>query len=281
MNFVFPILAAVLQAGSFTFDKVVLSMRRVTFKTYTGVSFPLIFLITLVIFTIFRPPLSFELFSGNLLWLILASIGLTIVTNLIFYRALDDDKLSEIQTLDLLRSIPVIIFASIIFTSERNFTVVIPALIASLAVIWSHWEHHHFKIAKNTLPFLIWSLSVAPVGAAVSKILLENWNPISLELIRSGAVALVLGPLFFRYAQKISAKAFSILLVTNILTSVAWILFYFSYQRSGIVYTLLVFSIQPLLVYLASVFFLRESIHWKKVVAFAVVLVSIMTAQLI
>jgi len=270
-----------LQAGSFTFDKVVLSMRRVTFKTYTGVSFPLIFLITLVIFTIFRPPLSFELFSGNLLWLILASIGLTIVTNLIFYRALDDDKLSEIQTLDLLRSIPVIIFASIIFTSERNFTVVIPALIASLAVIWSHWEHHHFKIAKNTLPFLIWSLSVAPVGAAVSKILLENWNPISLELIRSGAVALVLGPLFFRYAQKISAKAFSILLVTNILTSVAWILFYFSYQRSGIVYTLLVFSIQPLLVYLASVFFLRESIHWKKVVAFAVVLVSIMTAQLI
>ena len=44
MTFLFPILAAILQAGSLTLDKVVLSIRRVNFKTYTGVSFPLIFL---------------------------------------------------------------------------------------------------------------------------------------------------------------------------------------------------------------------------------------------
>ena len=147
MNFLFPILAAILQAGSFTIDKVVLSIRRVNFKTYTGISFPLIFLITLVIFFIFRPPLSFDLLAGNLWWLLLISVGMTIVTNLIFYRALDDDKLGEIQTLDLLHAIPIIIFASIFFADERNFFVVIPALIASSAVIWSHWEHHHLKIS--------------------------------------------------------------------------------------------------------------------------------------
>jgi len=121
MNFLFPILAAILQAGSFTLDKVVLSIRRVNFKTYTGVSFPLIFLITLVIFFIFRPPLSLDLLAGNLRWLLLISVGMTIVTNLIFYRALDDDKLGEIQTLDLLHSIPIIIFASVFFADERNF----------------------------------------------------------------------------------------------------------------------------------------------------------------
>ena len=275
MNFLFPILAAILQAGSFTLDKVVLSIRRVNFKTYTGVSFPLIFLITLVIFFIFRPPLSFDLLAGNLWWLLLVSIGMTIVTNLVFYRALDDDKLGEIQTLDLLHAIPIIIFASIIFADERNFLVIIPALVASSAVIWSHWEHHRFKIAKHTLPFLIWSLSVAPIGASISKVLLASWNPISLELVRAGAVALILGPLFARYAQKVSFKAFSLLLATNILTSIAWILFYFSYQRSGIIYTILVFSLQPLLVYLASVFFLKEPFHWKKATAFAIVLLSI------
>jgi drug/metabolite transporter (DMT)-like permease len=65
------------------------------------------------------------------------------------------------------------------------------------------------------------------------------------------------------------------------LTSVAWILFYFSYQRSGIIYTILIFSLQPLLVYLASVFFLKESLYWKKAVAFIVVLLSIAVAQVI
>lgn len=223
-------------------------MRRVNFKTYTGVSFPLIFLIDADNFSFFRPTLSFDLLAGNLWMLLIVSIRITIVTNLIFYRALDDDKLGEIQTIDLLRNIPIIIFASIIFADERNFAVVIPAFVAFAAVIWSHWEHHHFKIAKHTLPFVVWSLSVAPIGASVSKVLLASWSPISLELVRAGAVALILGPLFAKYAQKISFKAFLLLLATNILTSIAWILFYFSYQRSGIIYTILIFSLQPLLV---------------------------------
>ena len=281
MNFIFPILAALLQAGSFILDKVVLSIRRVSFKTYMGVSFPLIFIITLIIFLIFRPPLSMELLSGNLRWLLLISIGMAIITNLMFYRALDDDGLGEIQTFDLLHNIPIIIFASVIFSDERNFIVIIPALVASLAVIWSHWEHHHFKIMKKTAPYLVWTLIAAPFGASISKTLLDNWNPISLELVRSGALAIIIGPLFFRFASKIPLKGFLILLGTNVLTTVAWILFYFSYQRSGIVYTILIFSIQPLLVYFASLLVLKEKLHWKKAVAFAVVLVSIIIAQVI
>jgi drug/metabolite transporter (DMT)-like permease len=280
MNFLFPFLAAVLQAGSFTLDKVVLSIKQVNFKTYTGVSFPLVFLITLGIFLIFRPPLSLDLLAGNLWWLLLISVGMTIFSNLIFYRALDDDKLGEIQTLDLLRNIPIIIFSSIIFADERNLTVIVPALIASIAVIWSHWEHHHFKIAKHTLPFLIWSLCAASIGAPIIKILLDSWNPISLELVRSGITALVLGPLFFKQAAKISLKAFLLLLSTNILTSIAWILFYFSYQQSGIIYTILIFSLQPLLVYLAATLLLKEKLHWKKTVAFAAVLLSIGAVQI-
>jgi len=281
MNFLLPILAAILQAGSFTFDKVVLSIRRVNFKTYMGVSFPLIFLITLVIFLIFRPPLSFELLTGTLGILLIVSIGMTIVTNLIFYRALHDDQLGEIQTIDLLHNIPIIIAASIIFTDERNFAVIVPALIASLAIIWSHWEHHHFTIKKHSLPFLVWSLTAASFGAPIAKALLASWNPISLELIRSGATALILGPLFFRYAKKVPLKGLLILLLTNIFTSIAWILFYFSYQRSGIVYTILIFSLQPLLVYIASVVFLKEPFAWKKAIAFGAVLASIGIAQVI
>lgn len=281
MNFLFPFLAVILQASSLTLDKTILLFRRIGYKTYIGVSFPLIFVVDLVAFLIFRPPLSLELFYGSIGWFVLFSIIITIIHNIFFYRALKNDTLGEIQTLDLLKVIPTIFLISFIFSDERNLFIIIPALTASLATIWSHWEHHHFKIAKKTWPFLIWVLLAAPVDAALSKVILTTWNPISLELISSGVVALILGIVFYRQIQKVTLKVFYYLVATNILTSIAWIMFYFSYRRLGIIYTVLIISLQPLLVYFASIFILKERIQSKKVIAFAVVLISIVVARVI
>ncbi len=281
MNFLIPILAAVLQAGSFTLDKIILSMRGVTYKTYTGVSFPLIFVITLIIFFIFQPPLSLSLFAGNFFWLILILVILRIIINLIFYRALDADHLSEIQTISLLKNIPIILFASFLFADERNYIIILLGLIASIAVIWSYWQKDHFVMAKYTVPYFFSTIIIAPVGAVIYKELLTVWNPISLELIYFGAMALIVGPLFFRSAIKASRKTFPLFIATNILTSVACILYYYSYQILGVVHTVLLFSIQPLLVYLAAVFFLKEPLERKKFIAFLVILISIFVAQLI
>ncbi len=279
MPALFPILAAFLQAASFTLDKAILSIRKIDFRVYTGISFPLIFFINLVIFAIIRPPFSNELLYGKLFWWLVASIFMTIISNLIYYKALDHDKLNEIEAIGLLTAFPIIIFSGIFFTDERNLFIILPAIIASLAIVWSHWSGGHFLIKKDTLPFLLWALTLAPLSAAVSKILLEVWNPISLELLRSGVVAAVLIPLFQKKIEKASDRAMLLLIVTNILTSIAWILFYFSYQRSGIVYTMLLFSIQPLLVYMAAVFFLKEKFEHKKFMAFLIVLASIAIAQ--
>jgi drug/metabolite transporter (DMT)-like permease len=221
------------------------------------------------------------MFEGNIWLLVMVSVVLSIISNSIYYRALDADKLGEIETLGLLSGIPIIIFSSVIFADERKLAVLFPAMVAVLAVVWSHWQRHHFNIAKRTLPFLIWSLLSVPAGAALSKILLSHFNPISLEVVRSGIIALFFLPLFLRQTKNVSLKAGWLLLITNILTSVAWLLFYFSYQRSGIVYTLLLFSLQPLLVYFASVAILKEKIQIKKIVAFAVILLSIGAAQLL
>lgn len=280
MNFILPIFSAFLQAGSLTLDKVVLSLKNVTYKTYTGISFPLIFLVNLIIFIIFRPPITSALFAGNLWWLFLGITFITIATNLIFYRALDEDHLGEIQTIELLKTLPVIIFSSLIFADERNWYILIPAMVASLAIVWSHWEKQHIKIRKKTAIFLAWSLITAPLVVVMVKILLESWNPITFELVRSAVMACILGPLFFRRNKHVPTKAFSLLLLTNILTSIAWILYYFSYQRSGVIYTVLLFSIQPLLVYFASVVFLKERPQIKKIVAFGIVLISIIIAQI-
>lgn len=281
MNALLPLLAAVFQASALTFDKVILSIRGVTFRGYIGTSFAVSFGIVLAIFLVVRPPLHIGLFADFRWAMVLVSSAIGIGGNLLFYRALDGDRLGEIQTLDLLPHVPVIIVSSIVFSDERNLFVLVPALVASLAILWSHWEHHHLAILRYSLSFLLFSLISAPVAASFSKILLETWHPVTLDLVRSGAMAMVLTPLFSRQLARVTTRAFLFLLVTNALTTVAWLLFFFSYQRSGIVYTLLLFSLQPLLVYLASLIFLKEPFHVKKFIAFGVVLAMIVSAQLL
>lgn len=281
MGFLFPIVAAFLQASSVTLDKFVLSLHRIDFRAYTVISFPLSFLVNLALFFIFRPSIPDTGLEGYYGWLLLGSIAIGFFINILFYRALDHDKLGEIETLSLLNAIPVIIISGILFADERNFTMLILALVASGAIIWSHWERHHIKIAHNTLPYLIFSLSLAPVSAAISKELLAIWNPIMLELLRTGVLAASFLFIFRNAITRVSGQALRLLIITNILTTVAWILFYFGYQRLGIVHTLLLFSLQPFLVYMSSIFILKESPSWKRTVGFAIVLVSIGIAELV
>ncbi len=281
MSLIFPVGASILQAASFTLDKAALSIKKVTYKTYNGVSFPLAFIFTLIIFFIFKPQLTFDFFTGKYLWILLLSIILLLITNIIFYRSLEYDSLNEVQSISLLSNVALIIFSALIFTSERNFLIVFLGMLASGSVVWSHWEKHHFQIAKKTFPFLLWTITIAPFSGIISKMLLEIWNPISLGLVRNGAIAVIFIPLFFKKIKSVPGKAIPLLLLTNLLTTIAWILYFFSYQAIGIVHTVLIFSLQPLLVYFASIFFLKEKFNWKKFTAFIIILASIATGQII
>lgn len=274
-------MGAIFQSVSFTLDKVVLTFRKTGYKTYVGVSFPLLFVFDLLIFLIFRPSISMALFAGSLLWVFLGLTGMAIGTNILYYRALAKDKLSELLTLGLLTRLPVIIFSALAFPDERNFFIIFLAIASSAAIVWSHWNHHHFEIKKDTLSFLVWFLFVVPLGAVLSKIILGAWNPIVLALFQDGTVALILGWLYLKESLKISRRAVLFILLTNLFSSAGWILYYFSVQESGIIYTGLLFSIQPLLTYFASVVFLDEGLDRKKVLAFFVVLIAVIAAQIL
>jgi drug/metabolite transporter (DMT)-like permease len=285
MNAIFPLCAAVLQSTSFILDKVILSVRGVGYRTYTVASYPLMFLLILIAYLALRPPLATALLSGRLLWLFLFSVVLSLGTNLLYYRALDDNCLGEIQLLDLLGYPAVIMVSAILFPDERNVVTIIAAFTASMTVLWCHWERHRLAMGKAAVPFVLWSLAAAPSSASVSKLLLQTWNPISLMLVQSGVSAVVLAVLYGRQVvghfpqTPRRSQVLVSLVVTNVLTTLAFILLYFSYARSGIVYTTLLCLLQPVLVYVASVTLLKEKVTRKKSVAFVVVLVAILLSH--
>lgn len=98
-------------------------------------------------------------------------------------------------------------------------------------------------------------------------------------MVRNGVLVIIVGPLFAKRLENIQCKGWILLLSINFLSAIAYVLLYFSYQVSGVIYSVLVFSLMPLLIYFCSLFFLKEPFHWKKAVAFVVVLVSIVIAQ--
>ncbi|MDD4353245.1 MAG: EamA family transporter, partial [Candidatus Nanoarchaeia archaeon] len=271
---------SILQSASFCLDKVILSVKKATHKQYLVVSFPLITLFTFIMFLIFNPPFNLELLYGKYLLLIILSISITIASNLIFYNALKKDFLGEIQIIELLKNFPLIIFAALIFPDERNYVNIILSLLAAGAVAWSHYEKKSFKITQATVILLLWNLIASPFRGIISKSLLEVWNPISLQLIIDGAISIVLLLLFYKKIKKLPKKAMPYLIITNILTSIAWVLYYYSYQASGIIYTVLIFSLQPILVYVASLIFFKEKFNYKKFTAFVIILISIIITQL-
>ncbi len=279
MNLIFPVLAAVLQASSATLDKFILSLKRVEFPHYIGVSFPLIFLITLGIFLVSRVGFPTEGFSGFWLILLALSIVSLVILNILFYRALDADYLSVIEPISLVSKVPTILLAALIFSGERNIIVIIFGIIAVLTVLWTNTEKGHLNFAKFSKPFFLYKLAVAPFGAVISLKLLQIWNPIALQMIKNGFAALVMLFLFWHSLKSVPRKSFPFLLITNILTSVAWILYYFSFQRLGIVQTVLIFSIQPFLVYFFALIFLKEKFKKKSFIAFIIVLICISAAH--
>ncbi len=124
MNFIIPALAAVSQSASFLVDKMALRVRGMSVRGYLGMSFPLLFAFSLILFVLFGPPFPRELFTWPLNGIFAASAALIIVMNVVFYRAMAKDEMQELEVLDLLERIPAILVTAAVFSDERSPVIV-------------------------------------------------------------------------------------------------------------------------------------------------------------
>jgi drug/metabolite transporter (DMT)-like permease len=281
MNALLPLIAAVLQATSFTLDKAVLNLKRVDYRRYVLVSFPLIALFSIILWLVVQPPLdwaSLEWTTWGLLAIMVADI---VLANFLFYRALQSDWLNELELWMLTFRIPAILVVAFFFTDERDPLIIILSLISAFVVVWSHRDHTRLRIRRRTAPYVIWGLIMTPIAAVVIKKLLTTMDPVSLELARMVPVAVIFWLLYHTAMKPIGSRSWAMLVATNVFTFTAGVLLLFGYQSFGIIYTGLIFAISPLLVYAFSLIFLGEPFDRRKFIAFLVVLACILVAQVV
>ncbi|MEK6883136.1 MAG: DMT family transporter, partial [Nanoarchaeota archaeon] len=271
-------LASVSQAGSSTIDKYIVSKQKISFKVYLIVSFFLIALFALPFFIFFG---NIKPEASQPFWIFLLLIGVVITTavNIVYYSILRHEKLSEIEPILLLAPLFTVILTSLILKEERNFLIIILAIISSISLVWAHVRKEHFSLHKLLIPLLILSIFISPINAIISKKLLTVYDPFSFEFIRTSLALFILFIILKPSFKSLKKKSPKYLIYTNILTTFAWIIVYFSYIKIGIIQTVLIMNLMPMLVYVFAWIFLKEKIYWKNIVAMLIILACVTIAQ--
>tara|TARA_Y100000034_G_scaffold91319_1_gene110142 strand:- start:177 stop:1019 length:843 start_codon:yes stop_codon:yes gene_type:complete len=279
LQFIIPTIAAVSGSLEMFLNKFILSREKVNYKLFTSVSFLLLSLIMLII-----SPFFFEFSSDfflpiNLILLVVIVIIGTIA-NVLLFHGMKAEKLTEIDALFVFGGFFTILLTALIYADERNPYILIPAVIASIALILSHVKKHHIKFHKTGLMVLGATLLFAFENVIV-KYLLVTYNAFSLYFIRSFLIMLVLVIYFKPNLKKLNGKKYFHLTVTQVLIIVQLVLTYYSFQRFGVVYTMLIMTLMPILLYIYALVWLKEKLEWKKAVAGVVILVCVVVAQVL
>lgn len=277
---IFTGIAAVINASAANLDKYILSKEKIHWKLYLVASFFLLAIINLPLFLLFG---EIQPQAKETIWLIALalSIILSVIVNILYYAALQHEKLSEIQPITLLAPLFTIIGASIFLKDERDTVVIILAVIAALTLAWAHLKKEHIKFHKALVPLLIYVILVAPFSAILHRKLLTIYNPFAFEFILNSVVFLALFLIYRPRWSKLHKKNPKILIITNILWTIGWILVFYSYTWIGVIRTTLIMMLSPLLVYVFARVFLKEKLYWKNVVALVIILICVTIAQIV
>lgn len=279
-----PVIGALSNAISVTIERTILKIKKVEIKTYLVAAFLGVVLVMLPFLYFFWNinPLAFELKNIIIFSII---ILFSILANLFFFYSLKWEKVTYTEPARMLEPLFVILLALIfsIFVGEglyeKNPNVVIPALIAGAALVFSHLKKHHLVFNKYFLAAIIGSLFFA-LELVVTKLILEYYTPITFYFIRAVAVFLIALIIFRPSFTKLNTR----LRLEIFLVSFLWVVFrisiYYGYIHLGVIFTTLVLMLAPLFIYLFAYIFLKEKLNKRNLIAAGIILICVLYATL-
>ena len=270
--------ALVLAIGTII-QRIMLKKKKVGVKLYQTAEFAAIVLVSLPLLYFFWKFDSQALELKNIIILVIIGI-FSIVANLFLYYSMKWEKLTHIEPAKLTESLFVIILAvifSFIFGEglyERDLRVIIPALIASLALILSHIKKHHIAFNKYFIAALLGSFFFA-LELVISRLILDFYSPITFYFLRCTLIFVISLVAFRPNLNTFNGKEKAQILFVGLMWVVYRFVIYYGFVHSGVILTTLMIMTSTVFIYLFAWKFLKEKMEWRHIVAAIAIVASI------
>jgi len=279
-----PILGAAALATGTIIEKLILKRKNLSIKFYETYSFLAIVLVMLPFVFLFWDVSPEALTTKNILLFALIS-ATAILANLFTYYSMKWEKISNLEPAKITESLFTILLAiafSFIFGDalfERNTKIIIPALIAGAALLFSHVKKNHIYFNKYFLAAIAGSFFFA-LELVLSRLLLEFYSPFAFYFVRCASIFLF-GFIIFR--ERVPRDLDHTTIFHIFVAAAVWVVYriaiYYGYMKIGVISTTLMLLLGPIFIYLLAWKFLKEKPSWKNIVASIIIVACVAYAN--
>lgn len=279
-----PILGALALGSGTILQKIVLRKRKIGIKTYISAEFLAIVIAMLPFIYFFWKLDSSALELKNIIIFFLI-VFFSIIANLFNVFSMKWEKVSNLEPAKILEPLFVILLAvvfSFIFGEtlyERNLNIIIPAIIAGLALVFSHIKKYHLDFNKYFIAQILASFFFA-LELVISRQILDYYSPISFYFLRCVSVLLISFIIFRPKFNYLTKKVKLEILLLGIIWAIYRIVVYYGYMRLGVIFTTLIIMLGPIFIYIFAWKFLKEKINWRNIIAALVIVACVLYAVL-
>ncbi|HIG94711.1 MAG: Integral membrane protein, DUF6 [archaeon GW2011_AR13] len=277
-----PFLGAISLASGTILEKIVVKHKNIDIKFYQTAIFLVIMLVMLpfiYFYWKFDPqalqPLNIIIFSLVIIFSLLA--------NWFVFYSVKGENVSNLEPAKMIEPLFVVLLA-ILFSFfidsgmyEKNLKVVIPAIIAGLALILSHVKRHHLKFNKYFLSAILGSFFFA-LELVISRLILDYYSSLTFYFLRCAFIFLFSLIIFRPKMIKMDKTLTSYIFITGIFWVLYRVIVYYGYVNLGIIFTTLIIMVSPIFIYLFAHIFLKEDLSWRNIIASIIIIGCVLYA---
>ena len=265
-------------------EKVILRKRKLDIKLYQVLSFFTIVLIMLPFIYFFWRVDAEALALGNIIIVGLVVL-FSLLANIFTFYSIKWEKITNIEPAKMMEPLFVIILALVfsLFTEglyAQNDKIIIPALLAACALIFSHIRKHHLKFNKYFIAAIFGSLFFA-LELVLSRLVLDLYSPLAFYFVRCLSIAILSLIIFHPKLNRLEKKVKWEIFAAGAIWVVYRMIIYYGYVNLGVIFTTLMIMIGPVFIYLFAWKFLKEKLDWRNIVAAAIIIGSVLYALLV
>jgi drug/metabolite transporter (DMT)-like permease len=278
-----PVLGALASGAGTVLEKAILKHKKIGIKLYqiTGFLAIVLAMIPLLFFFWKLDSQAFEL--KNILLFLGVVVSATLANFLVFY-AEKGEKLTNLEPAKIMEPLFVILLA-IIFSffiegmGERNPKIIIPTLIAAIALVFPHIKREHLHLNKYMTASIFGSFFFG-LELVLSKLILNFYSPITFYFFRCLFILIISLIIFRPNFRGLEKKTSLMILAAGILFVIYRVAVYFGYMQYGIMFTTLIIMISPIFVYFLANKFLKEKLNWKNIISSIIIIACVLYAVL-